>query len=299
MPRQSAAPRRRPLECRAGHCGRDSSARAAVADRPRDDTGGPGTVQGTAVNPDEMHTAGIDHAQPGEHPAQDGAARRSHLELLAQDLVAGGEVDDGVPDALQRQDGGAGQVQAVRGLLRVDEVVDAVDAARRPGHEHGNGKHKRRPQVCELDGVHVAELGCDAVARGLDAGEHRGPRCAAPFRARCRRDDRSRREGLRLRRRAAPVGCRAGCRCLSLGGGRRGGWYRENGVWYVCIVAIGVAAGAQRSWQGPRLCKAVLVGAGVEICLGGPAAVASLEVKGKSRGAHPGMIAGWWGQGCV
>lgn len=103
-------------------------------------------------------------AQPAGPKAQ--APAPSQLaELVLERAPARGREDDGVPQALQGQHDGAREVEGVACPDRVDERVDAVDAARRPGDEDGNGEDERGAQVGELDGVEVGQLAPELAPR--------------------------------------------------------------------------------------------------------------------------------------
>lgn len=104
-------------------------------------------VAGAAVEAQKL-----EHAQP----------RMCGLHLLAEDLPRRREVDDGVPDPLEREHDRGRDVESVRRLVRVHERVNSVDGRRRPRHQHRDGEDERRAQVRELDRVHVAQLGAEA-----------------------------------------------------------------------------------------------------------------------------------------
>lgn len=125
------------------------------------------------------------------NPATAAAPTRKLLELLLEGGPAGGGEDDGVPDALERQDDGAGEVEGVAGAVRVHERVDAVDAARGPRDEDGDGEDERRAQVRELYRVQVLQFVREPAP---DPGERVAARLGLP-RSR-RRDARYGREGL-------------------------------------------------------------------------------------------------------
>lgn len=102
-------------------------------------------------------------------------------ELVPEGGSTSREEYDGVPDALEGQDNGAGEVEAEAGraagvVARAPHVVDPVDTARRPRHEHADGEDERRPQVRELDRVHAAEARAPLPEAPSDApGECRPP----------------------------------------------------------------------------------------------------------------------------
>jgi hypothetical protein len=78
-------------------------------------------------------------------PQADGATQLPRL--FAKYDPAGGAVDDGVPNALQRQDHGTGHVQTEVEVKGVDEGIHPVDAAGCPGNENTDGEHKRGSQI--------------------------------------------------------------------------------------------------------------------------------------------------------
>lgn len=128
-----------------------------------------GTAAAALARP--VGAAAATEAQEPEH-AQ---ARAGGLHLLAEDLPRRGEVDDGVPDPLEREHDGGGDVEPVRRLVRVHERVDPVDGRRRPRHQHRDGEDERRAQVRQLDRVHVAQLGAEAPRAPRRALEHVQP----------------------------------------------------------------------------------------------------------------------------
>lgn len=73
------------------------------------------------------------------------------------------EEDDSVPEALEREDDSASQVEWVAEFLWVDDVVHAVDAAGRPGDEDADGKDEGCAQVGQFHRVHVAELAAPSI----------------------------------------------------------------------------------------------------------------------------------------
>lgn len=108
---------------------------------------------------------------PPSSPPKQAPAHARPLDLLAENLPRGGKVDDGVPDPLQREHDGGGDVEPVGRLVRVEERVDAVDGGRGPGHEHRDGEDERRAEVRQLDGVHVPEAGAEAPRAVGEAAE--------------------------------------------------------------------------------------------------------------------------------
>lgn len=131
----------------------------------------PAAASGTAALPRRPVGGAAVEAQDLEDP-QPGARG---LHLLAEDLPRRREVDDGVPDPLQREHHRGGDVEPVRRLVRVHERVDPVDGRRGPRHQHRDGEHKRRAQVRQLDRVHVAQLGAEAPHAPRRALEHVEP----------------------------------------------------------------------------------------------------------------------------
>jgi len=93
--------------------------------------------------------------------------------LLPNDAPARDEEDEKVPQALQRQHGGGGEVVLER-RRAVQPAVDAVQAAGDPGDEDADGEEQRGAQVRALDGVVDDELAGEARAGDADARVQRG-----------------------------------------------------------------------------------------------------------------------------
>lgn len=108
----------------------------------------------------------LEHAQP----------RPRGLHLLPEDLPRRREVDDGVPDPLEREHDRGGDVEPVGRLVWVHERVHPVDGRRGPRHQHRDGEDERGAQVRQLHRVHVSQLGAEAPHPARRALEDVEPR---------------------------------------------------------------------------------------------------------------------------
>ena len=100
------------------------------------------------------------------------------LHLFPQHRPARGTKDHPVPQALQREDDGAGEVEPIACTFWVGKRVDAVDAAGGPGDENRKRKHERRAEVGELDRIEVAQLPEKSIPRSSGSGKgYLAPTC--------------------------------------------------------------------------------------------------------------------------
>lgn len=78
--------------------------------------------------------------------------------FLAENLPAGGKINDCVPDSLKRKNTTTGNAQAKADPVIMSKAVEPVDGAGNPCNEYGETKDEAGAQVCHLHGIQSLEL---------------------------------------------------------------------------------------------------------------------------------------------